>query len=297
MIKLKAGDSVAIIAPAACQRFGTEWMVDKAVNILQGWGLNVQLYYSSQKRHFYLAGDDAYRKKNLLFSLNDPDIRGIFVTRGGYGSPRLLPFINAAIVCRPKIFCGFSDISALMFALNIELPQIECIHGPTLASPAFVDDSESGGINRQRLHRVLFDQNNGYQQHVEVIRPGNTSGPMVGGCLSVLISLLGTRFEPDFNQKILFLEDVDEKPFRIDRMLTQLSQAGKLQNVKGIVFGDMPDCEDSANPLQSVIKDTLRHYDFPIVYGFNAGHGAVNTAFRFDQETSIDCNKQLISLQ
>ncbi len=290
-LKLKPKDLVVLIAPASHQARGSEWMIQKAKEVLEGWGLQVELLCSSSARHFYLAGDDGFRSNNLTKALTDPRIKAVFCTRGGYGSLRLLPGVFQPLgqqTISERFFCGFSDITSLLLSFDNRLPQILPVHAPGLASRAFLDDSSTGGNNRSRLYTVLFESDDGYEQTVEVIKSGTASGPIVGGCLSALVGLIGTPYEPDFDHRILFLEDVREKPFRIDRMLTHLILAGKLEKVRGIVFGDMHGCSDSVNDLRKVIEDVLRSYEFPVVLGFQAGHGEINSAFRFNQMANIN---------
>ncbi|MCB1754989.1 MAG: LD-carboxypeptidase [Gammaproteobacteria bacterium] len=297
MDKLAVGDKVALIAPAARQVRGTEWMIEKAGEILEGWGLRVQMYGSPAERHFYLAGTDEQRARHLLDALREPDVRAVFVTRGGYGSPRLLPYLRESFSASDRYFCGFSDLTALLLTFEQRFPHICPIHAPAVATPAFCGDEPQSVLNRDRLQRVLFEQADAYQQPIEVIKSGSASGPLSGGCLSVLTGLLGTPFEPEFSDRILFLEDVNEKPFRIDRMLTQLKLAGKLQRLRGIVFGDMCACSDSQNDLHEVIADVLQGVDCPVVAGFSAGHARLNIAFRLGQQAVIDGVTKTFSLQ
>lgn len=296
MLKLEKGDKVAIIAPASYLSNDNHGLAKKGVEILQSWGLEVLELHDLNQRHFYLAGRDEYRSQQMLAALRAPDIKGIFSTRGGYGSARLLPSLAKFEASTPRFFCGFSDITALTLAFDTRFPGIQCIHGPNVFGDAFAGDSTAAELNRQRLHDVLFYGERGVEQALCVLNPGEVTAPITGGCLSIIISLLGTDFEPDFSGKIVFLEDVGEKPYAIDRMLTQLRQAGKFDAVKGLVFGDMHDCSDRQNDLMSVITEALQGCEFPIVYGFEAGHGPVNRAFIYGQSAQIDSQTQAIRL-
>ncbi len=296
MEKLKPGDTVAIIAPASHQVTGAENLVEQGLSCLEAWGLNVRLLCSPEKKHFYLAGEDEYRAEMLRESLTDPEIRAVFATRGGYGSLRILPILAGIEVPQPRYFCGFSDLTVFLMAFEQQFPSVQAIHSPGIANRAFTGEEVEAALNRDRLHQVLFGNDKSYSQDIQVIKPGTASGPIVGGCLSVLLSLFGTAYEPEFSGKILFLEDVAEKPYVIDRLLTQLVVSGKLERVKGIVFGDMPDCSDGQNNLQEVIADALRSVLCPIVYGFRCGHGDVNVAFELGQLATINTQSKTFSL-
>ncbi len=296
MKKLQPGDCVSIIAPASRQPEDSLWMLEAGVQVLKGWGLRVNCNFSASERYFYLAGDDSYRAEELLRALNDPDVKAVFTTRGGYGCARILPELKNVQKRDPKYLIGYSDICALMSACSIHYPQIVSVHGPSVATNSFLGESETSICNRNRLYSVLFSANSQYQQSIEVIRTGSLNGPLVGGNLSILVSLLATPNAPNFDDKVLFLEDVGEKPYSIDRMLTQLAQAGKLDCVKGIVFGDLTGCTDSSNNVYDVIADVLAPYKFPVVSGFKAGHGTINTAFRIGQEINVDFDRKLLQL-
>ncbi|HBR99263.1 MAG TPA: LD-carboxypeptidase [Gammaproteobacteria bacterium] len=283
---LHAGDVVALVAPAAHQAGSGLDLIAQACQQLTDWGLVVQVLCEPERRHFYLAGDDAHRAQQLQTALTDPDIRGVFVTRGGYGSTRVLPLLAGRPVA-DRVICGYSDISSLLFNLPQIYPGVSAVHGPGLAGAHFLADTDTAATNRHRLQALLFSDCAAYGQAVDVIRPGQAQGPLVGGNLSVLVSLLGTPFAPDFTGQVLFLEDVGEKPYVIDRMLTQLRLAGKLNGLRGLVFGDMEACHDGHHDVREVIADALGPTPYPVVYGFRAGHGALNTAFRFGQVAMI----------
>jgi muramoyltetrapeptide carboxypeptidase len=188
-----------------------------------------------------------------------------------------------------RYFCGFSDITSLLFGLQQQVEGVQAVHAPNLATAQFCDDSPQAHANRLRLHALLFGATTPvYEQQIQVIAPGVATGPIVGGCLSVFVGLLGTPFQPNLQGKILFLEDVAEKPYRIDRMLMQLQLSGVLQGIKGLVFGEMLQCDDDTHQLGDIIADVLAESDFPVVMGVHAGHAPVNMAFMFNQQARID---------
>ena len=295
MLKMQAGDDVAVIAPASHQVRGAEGLIEAGCQRLSDWGLEVHLLCSPQKRHFYLAGDDAYRGDKLAQALTDPKFRAVFATRGGYGSLRLLPKLDTMTASDNRFFCGFSDLTALLFAVRQRFPGYESVHAPGIANLAFSGDSTEAEQNRQRLRQVLFESET-LDVPVKTLKHGQASGPLIGGCLSVMQTLLATPWEPDLSGKILFLEDVSEKPYVIDRMLTQFLLSDRLDRANGIIFGEMHNCGDGKHELSAVIADSLRHLDCPVVSGFPAGHGPLNLAFRFGQNATIDTTQGRVSL-
>lgn len=297
MLTLKKGDKVAIVAPASYLRDEDRRFARSGAEVLLSWGLEVVEFFDLAERHFYFAGTDEYRFRQLQSALEAPDIKGIFCTRGGYGSVRLLNALSELELSHPRLFCGFSDITALTIAFEKYFPSIiHSIHGPNVCGISFVADNIDAEMNRQCLHDLLFYGEQGLEQTLQVLSPGYALAPISGGCLSVIASLLGTSFEPDFSGKILFLEDVGEKPYSIDRMLTQLKQAGMFAGIKGLIVGDMHGCTDQYNDLPSVIADVMKGAEFPILYGFKAGHGPLNRAFAYGQLAEIDSSAQVFRL-
>ena len=207
----------------------------------------------------------------------------------------MLPLLLTNINISEKFFIGFSDLTTLLLALEGRENGIHGIHGPHLATDQFLSDTTEGKSNRDRLHAILFSLEPPPAEKIDVICNGHAIAPMTGGCLSVVVTLLGTPFEPDFAGKIVFLEDVGEKPFRIDRMLTHLKMAGKFENVRGVVFGEMRACHDAANDLKEVIRDILSFGNFPVAFGMKAGHGKSNHPFRMGQIATLDAENRTVS--
>ena len=265
--RLRRGDVVAVVAPAGVVDAGR---LEAGVRVLEGLGLSVVLGDSVLARTHYLAGDDAARRADLERMLDAPDVRAVFVARGGYGSQRLVPALDLGrIAARRKLLVGFSDATALLGAA-VEAGVI-AVHGPMVAA-----DLARGLTPRSLAHlqALLFDPD--YRWRAEApttIRPGRATGRLVGGCLSVLVTTLGTRWAPDTRGAVLFLEDVHEYPYRIDRMLTHLRQAGMLDGVAGVVFGTMAACR-SANGVtaEDVVRACFADAPFPVAFGLPAGH-------------------------
>jgi muramoyltetrapeptide carboxypeptidase len=221
----------------------------------------------------YFAGPDQRRLDEFIEMLVDPDIHAIFCARGGYGSGHLLPRIDPAVIRKnPKIICGASDITLV---LNfVERAGLVAFHGPMVATSM---RQGTEGYDRTKflelltgVDRVRFPMNG-----TEVLRAGSAEGRLTGGCLSLVTAGLGTTAEVDTRDAIVVLEDVDAKPYQIDRMITQLKQSGKFDHVRGVVFGEMLNCSqhsDQGYTLQEVVLDLLAEFDFPILYGYPTGH-------------------------
>lgn len=264
---------MGVIAPSGVP---SEERLHAGVRVLEGWGLRVELGSAVRARHGYLAGDDETRGADLQRMIDDPRVRVVFCARGGYGSQRLVPTLNLrSLVTAPKAIVGYSDATALLTAAGAL--GVVGFHGPMVA-----DDIARGLAPRSEdtLRRVLADPDWLWEVEVPVaIRPGRARGRLMGGCLSVLISTLGTPYAPDTRGAILFLEDVAERPYRLDRLLTQLAQSGKLDGLAGLVFGAMDACPtvDGVGPLE-VIRACCGNLPYPVAFGLSAGHTLADTA-------------------
>lgn len=265
--RLRHGDVVGVVAPAGvvdAERLAA------GVAVVEQWGLSVELGAAVRARAGYLAGDDASRRADLQRMLDTPEVRAVFCARGGYGSQRLVPDLDlTALVRGPKPIVGYSDATALLGAAL--RAGVLAIHGPMVAA-----DLARGLARRslEHLHALLFDP--AYRWEAEVplaIRPGRATGRLVGGCLSVLVTTLGTPWAPDTRGAILFLEDVNEVPYRIDRMLTHLRQAGCLDAVAGVVFGTMAACRSwDGIAVADVVRACFADAPYPVGFGLPAGH-------------------------
>jgi muramoyltetrapeptide carboxypeptidase len=264
---------VGVIAPSGVLN---EERLHTGVGILEGWGLRVELGDAALARHAYLAGDDETRLADLHHMITDDRVRAIFCARGGYGSQRLVPRLDLeSMVHAPKPIVGYSDATALLNA--VVAAGVVGVHGPMVA-----DDLARGLTRRsgEHLWNTLADPGWLWEAEVPIaVRPGRARGPLLGGCLSVLIATLGTPYAPDTRGAILFLEDVAERPYRLDRLLTQLRQAGKLDELAGLVFGAMDACPqvDGVGPLE-VVQACCAGLTCPVGFGLAAGHTLAQTA-------------------
>ena len=289
---------MGVIAPSGVLN---EERLQTGIGVLEGWGLRVELGSAVLARHAYLAGDDETRLADLHGMIADDRIRAIFCARGGYGSQRLVPSVDLGPLLRaPKPIIGYSDATAL---LNAVLGAgVVGVHGPMVA-----DDLARGLAPRseEQLWKVLTDPGWLWEAEVPIaVRPGRGRGRLMGGCLSVLVATLGTPYAPDTRGTVLFLEDVAERPYRLDRLLTQLRQAGKLDELAGLVFGAMDACPqvDGVGPLE-VIQSCCAGLSCPVGFGLAAGHtvaqtGCENLALPLGVEVELDTDRgRLVALE
>jgi muramoyltetrapeptide carboxypeptidase len=269
---LSSGDIVAVVAPASPVQ---KELFLAGVRQLETMGFR-PVYTDKVFGAFrYLSGPDETRAGELRDAFLNPEVKAVFSARGGYGSIRLLALLDPAeIATHPKIFLGSSDLTALLlfFAEKCRFP---VIHGPMPATEIRQGEAKYDGDLLRHLMTSPSAPGVIRVPGALPLREGCARGVLSGGCLSVLASLLGTPFEPDTRGKILFLEDRNLKPYQIDRMMTQLRLAGKLDDVKGLIFGEMPGCvqnERQGYTLTEVLQDLLAPYSFPVLFGFPAGH-------------------------
>ncbi|MFC4121221.1 S66 peptidase family protein [Nonomuraea zeae] len=266
---MQRGDTVAIVSPAGPP---DAVLLRRGVERLEGLGLKVVVGAHALDRQGldYLAGGDAARAADLQAAWCDPAVSAVFCSRGGYGAGRLLDLLdwNAMRAAGRKILVGLSDITALHNAFAIELG-VPTLHGPMPACDVLAEEKGPEPRTWESLQAALF----GTPETVlgdRVLVPGRAEGEISGGNLSLLASMCGTRWQPSFAGKIAFLEDVGEEPYRIDRMLTQLLQAGAFDGVRGIALGSWEDCGDP----YPVLQDRLAPLGVPLLAGLPVGHGS-----------------------
>ncbi|MFN4896036.1 MAG: LD-carboxypeptidase [Pseudomonadota bacterium] len=299
--RLQEGDTVMIIAPASPP--SSDDIIHRATQRLEESGFRVQIGSYARERNGFLAGLDSQRLSDLSEALSSPSIKAIFCLRGGYGSGRIMhaaPFNE--LTKYPKIFVGSSDLTGVLYGCALD-GNLLCFHGPTLES--LVDQSCSE-FTWDKMIQIITGHSDsigsilkGYQptKPIESLNAGVASGRLIGGNLSVLLSLLGTRFFPSLEDSILFLEDVGETPFRIDRFLTQLLNLGALQRVRGFALGLFERCEyrgpDAAQKqtLKDVVIDRLAPLGKPIVLGLPFGHTADNATIPVGGLATLDANR------
>ncbi|MBF0287651.1 MAG: LD-carboxypeptidase [SAR324 cluster bacterium] len=274
-LKLKPGDAVALIAPSSHQTKEKQHLIAEAVAVLESWGLYVHLQPSYENRYFYLAGEDSYRLEQFEKFYTNPQIKALFVTRGGYGASRFLSGLNSELVANhQKIVVGLSDATSLLLYLQ-KVSSAVLFHGPNLATSQFLESPQKAQT-QQSLREHLFHADHYPAHAIQTLHSGTAQGFLTGGCLSLVVASLGTFYEIETDGKILFLEDVQEDSYRIDRMLTHLRNAGKLDQLKGLVFGEMVGCHGTDGLLWEMLVDFFKNDPFPVAFGLPSGHGEIS---------------------
>jgi len=267
---LKRGDTIGVVAPASNIK---RELLEQGCRELEDLGFKTHFQPDITSSFRYFSRSRERRLGEFLEMLGSPDIHAIFCARGGYGSGQLIPDIDPDFVRRnAKIVNGSSDITML---LNwIERAGVVSFYGPMVATAI---REGTAGYDRE----VLLDLLEGKRvvrvpmDGTSILRSGVGDGRLIGGCLSLVVATLGTKHEIITQDSIFVLEDVDTKPYQIDRMITQLKQAGKFEGVRGVIFGEMLNCMQNANQgytLQEVLLDLLEDFAFPVLYGFPTGH-------------------------
>ena len=266
--RLKAGDLIRIVVPASPVK---PEFFEPGMSALSTLGFQPQ-YGKVYRKWRYLAGSDEERREELLEALKDPNARAIFFARGGYGSIRLLT--ETAHLKRPfspKILLGCSDTTTLhLFFQNLHKWIV--FHGPMASGDFAVGKAHMESFQNALMHDSPYTLQ---PAEVEILLGGDAAGKLTGGCLTLLCASIGTQWEPDWTDCILFLEDVATKPYQIDRMLTHLKIIGKFDGVQAFIFGEMKDCiqvENQGYTLQEVVLDVLGELKKPIFFGFPSGH-------------------------
>lgn len=263
---------VGVVAPASPVK--REFM-EKGLKELAKLGYRTRLGRSVYARSRYTAGGPDERAEDLVELWEDPEVEAIFCARGGYGSLELLERLDAnRLRARPKILMGASDITALL-ALLVSRAGVVCFHGPMVAQQMARGDSAYDAAGLLQLLGSPDPAGRLAAPGARLLHPGTAEGALLGGCLSVVVALVGTPFLPSFEGAIVFLEDTAVKPYQIDRMLLQLRLGGCLDGIRGIVFGEMPGCEQHPSQgyeLDDVLRDRTADLGVPVLSGFPSGH-------------------------
>ena len=283
---------VAVVSPASTPQ---QDRVERGLQALRALGYAPQAAdHILTRGPLYFAGTPEMRVRDLHHAFADDEVRAIFCTRGGYGSNYLLDALDLDLIAESaKPFIGYSDLTALQLWLLDQL-QLPAFHGPMLSA----DFAREDGVHLASMQAALTGQSYsvGATEGLRTLHPGRARGTLYGGCLSVLVALLGTPYEPQTEGKLLFIEDVNVKPYQVDRMLWQLRQAGKLDGVRGIVFGEMVDCvSPGAAPelLDEVILRAFHDFQGPIAIGLRSGHvSRSNVTLTFGVEAELHAANQ-----
>lgn len=284
---LKVGDTIMIVAPAGFIPDSAD--VDPGIALAKSWGLEVVLGKNVFNKHNHFAGTDKERQNDLQLALNDKKIKAIWCLRGGYGTVRIIDQIDfTALKKHPKWVVGFSDITTLH--TTIHNLGIATIHASMPGGMRSATDEA-----KQTLYKALFGYDYGFEIPSNVLnKVGKTKGILIGGNLSIINSMIGSNSEVNTNGKILFIEDVNEDLYRVDRMMYALKRTGALQHLKGLIVGDFSydvkkDTLFGGTPRE-IILNVVKEYNYPVIFDFPAGHIRDNRALIFGKEISIEVN-------
>lgn len=291
---LESGDKVALLAPSSPVPAD---VLEKAIRSIEFLGLVPSVYKSCTLHHGYLAGTDNARASDINRAFADDSIKGVFCLRGGYGTMRLLPLLDLEIIKQnPKVFVGYSDITALHTVFN-GLCGFVTFHGPMPSTDytihsSYTIDSLKENIFGYGPHRIYNPEG----KEISVLTAGKAEGIITGGNLSLLAGTLGSPYETDTKGKLLFIEDVSEEPYRIDKNLTALALAGKFDDAAGIIFGIFADCEasDESLTLDQIIDEVVLPCGRPVIKGFHAGHIYPQPTIPMGATAILDTSKNYI---
>lgn len=304
--RLKPGDTLGLIAPGYAV---SPEKLEEAIGYIKDLGY---IPYHTDRiigNHGYLSNTDEERLADLHHMFENEAVDAILCVRGGYGCTRLLPDINWELIKNnPKIFAGFSDVTALLNEMN-KRTGLVCFHAP-------VGTTLDTDYNREHFQKVLNGTENTitmttypYEKEEEdypaeyepyTLNPGVAQGILAGGNLCLLAAMTGTPFEPDYTDKIVFIEEIEEAPYRIDRMLTQLRQSSTFNKAKAIILGIFAGCNESTNPdsfnLKDVVTDILGDMDIPIGYGYPIGHIDENVTLPLGVPVEVDTKNLTVKI-
>ena len=293
---INPGDKIRIVSPAGKV---SEQNVLPAVDWLQKQGYQVELGKNVFASHFQFAGTDKQRLDDLQTAFDDTETAAIICSRGGYGTVRIIRQIDfTKFVANPKWLVGYSDITILHSCLNSR--RVATIHG--VMPKYFFDDDGSTSENLESLMQLLTGGKASYSfKNGENNRPGKVTGELVGGNLSIISSMQGTPCELKTDGKILFLEDIDEFLYHTDRMIYQLKLSGKLENLAGLVLGDFTEMKDNESPfgktIHEIIMDAVQEFEYPVCFGFPAGHDKKNLALAFGMNWELEVLEKKATLE
>jgi muramoyltetrapeptide carboxypeptidase len=290
------GARIAVVSPASSARPDR---ITRGLEVLWSLGYDaVASEHALGKHPPYFSGTPEERLADLHRAFTDPEVAAIICTRGGYGSNYLLDGLDLDLIRRhPKPFIAYSDMTAMQTWL-LDQTGLASFHGPMVAADFSVPDGVHVESFRAAMTAGVVEV--GAEQGMRILRPGRAQGVMYGGCLSILTASLGTRFAPQTEGKLLFLEDVGTKPYQIDRILRQMILAGKFEGVRGFIFGEMLNCGSrGADPhlLQQVIVSLLEPFNVPIAIGLHSGHvsgGNVTLPFGIEAELNLESDQPLL---
>jgi len=289
---LKSGDTIAIVSPAG--KVNPDFIF-KTKQFLESKGFIVVVSPNADKNYFQYSGSDEQRIQDFQLLMNDYSVKAILCSRGGYGSIRIIEKLDfSEFEKNPKWIIGFSDITIFHACLN-NIFDIASVHGPM--TKAFFDEADGESVSY--LIKMMTGNKIVYPlpEH-KLNQPGKCSGRLIGGNLAILTSLIGTAYDFNPKGKILFIEDVGEYLYRIDRMMWQMKLAGKFNGLKAVILGQFSDMKDNQSPFGKnaceIIHEHLSEYKIPLYFDFQAGHEMPNIPLMLNTVVEIDKNQNLI---
>jgi muramoyltetrapeptide carboxypeptidase len=304
--RLEVGNTIALVAPAGSIN---EDELKESIENIEKLGFKTVYNKNILEKHGYLAGNDERRANELNEMFGRKDVDGIICVRGGYGCARILPMLDyKTIKNNPKVLCGYSDITSLLYGIFAKTGLV-AFHGP-VGTSTYNDFSKrnfSDTLINPSDKQVLWNAeeiNPPDNKKLYTIRSGKGNGRLAGGNLSIVVSMIGTEYDVDTTGKIVFLEEIGEEPYRIDRMLTQMIQAGKFSKASAIALGIFEKCEvKKQDPefvtsftLQEVLYDRLYPLGLPIVYGLSFGHVVNKFTLPFGVNAELNADNQTLTL-
>lgn len=303
---LKEGDRIALVAPGS---YISESELQDSVENLSDLGFQVTFSERLTLQNGYFSGTDQQRADDLMEMFEREDVDGIMCVRGGYGCARILPLLDYSVIRKhPKILIGYSDVTALLYGIFKKTGLIT-FHGP-VATSTFNDFSVSNFksvLMSSNSTQKYFNANPTRDQNIYGVRSlvsGKAKGRLIGGNLSIMVSLIGTKYDVDYSKKIIFIEEIGEEPYRIDRMLTQLIQADKFKNAAGVMMGIFNKCEQKEKDpsfsksfsLMEVLVDRFSGMKIPVIYGMSFGHVKDKFTIPFGALAELDTSEQTFTL-
>ncbi|MEA4831736.1 MAG: LD-carboxypeptidase [Oscillospiraceae bacterium] len=289
---LEKGDLIALVSPSSPCREAA--VVDKCADFLIEHGYRVKVHESCYAQYGYLSGNDEIRAQGINSAFADKNVDAVFCIRGGYGTPRIVDMIDYDLIAaNPKIFCGYSDITGLHIPIN-QKSGLVTFHAPML-STCIINGFDT--YAEENFNRILRDPChtgaliNPVGADTTFLSEGKAEGMLIGGNLSLITALSGSRYALEPEGKIIFIEDIDEGVYRIDRMLTNLRLCGVFDKCAGVVFGAFTDCEeDKDHPMSvlDVIKDVVLPCGKPVMFGLSAGHITKNMSLPLGARAALD---------
>lgn len=309
--RLRKGDTIGIIAPASSALEDED--IRFAIDVVHSLGYKVKEGTHLYARDRFLAGADRDRAADVNRMFADDDVDAIFALRGGYGTSRILPYLDYEVIAKnPKVFIGYSDITAILNAIHVRTG-MTVFHGP-VAKQNYTEytlaEFRKVLVEPQPRTRIgeapPIEAREGFvegRNRITRFVGGTAEGPLVGGNLTLLTNLMGTPYEPDCRGKILFIEDVGEAPYRVDRMLTQLWLAGKLQEAAGLAFGKLTEAYDTCNDfsgntfsIEEVLRMRCEPLGIPTVRGLMIGHVDDQTTVPLGINARLDADAGTLEL-